>query len=144
MQKVGEIYGRHIILEIQAQAVKASSLGLGVPRSKEFRDSFSFTVNKAGDVVVHSDWAWVDRYLKARGEVKMTWLTAQNPKLKSRVIPLTQKDGSVEFRSVPLTLKDAWVHPAIDKYTFIERGVEIGMRKAKREVVRYLKNQGKK
>lgn len=144
IQQVGEIYGRYIVQEIKNQATKAASLGLGVPRSKDFRDSFSFEVNDAGDVVIKSDWPWVKRYLKARGALKMNWLTAANPKLKSRVIPLTQKDGTVAFRSVPLQTKNAWVHPAIDKYTFIERGVSMGIKKAKGEVVRYLSNQGKK
>ena len=140
-KKVGEIFGRYIISAIKEEIIKSYSLGSGIPRSKDFLDSFSFRVTDVGNVIIESDWKWVSRYLKSREEIKMTWLTASNPRLKSRIIPLKQEDGSINFRSVPLTTKKAWVHPAIHKYTFIERGIVKGKRRALSEVMRYLKTE---
>jgi len=138
-QEVGKIYGRYILNAIKEEISKSYALGRGIPRTKAFRDSFSFEVNESGDVIIRSDWPWVNRYLKMRGPVKMTWLTQVNPRLRGRkVIPLKQRDGTIKFRTLPLTTKQAWVHPAIGKYTFIQRGVEKGKRKAKAEVLRYL------
>jgi len=138
-QEVGEIYGRHIISSIREEISKSYSLGRGIPRSKEFRDSFSFEVNDSGDVIVRSDWPWVKRYLKARGPIKMTWLTQSNPKMKGRkIIPLKQKDGTIRFRTLPLTTRKAWIHPAIERFTFIQRGVVKGKKRARAEVQRYL------
>tara|TARA_B100001094_G_scaffold41316_1_gene35996 strand:- start:44 stop:577 length:534 start_codon:yes stop_codon:yes gene_type:complete len=142
-KRVGEIFGRYILLSIKEEIIKSYSLSKGIPRSKEFLDSFSFRVTDVGNVVIESDWKWVKRYLKTRGELKMTWLTASNPKLKSRVIPLKQKDGSINFRTVPLQTKNAWIHPSIEKYTFIERGIVKGKKRAVNEVMRYLKTEAK-
>lgn len=138
-QKVGEIYGRYMLNGIKEEISKSYSLGRGIPRSKAFMDSFSYEVNPSGDVIIRSSWPWVNRYLKMRGPVKMTWLTQSNPKLRGKkVIPLKQRDGTIRFRTLPLNTKKAWVHPAIGKYTFIQRGVEKGKRRAKNEVLRYL------
>jgi len=139
-QRVGEIYGRHILMAIRQEISKSYALGRGIPRSKEFKDSFSFEVNDAGDVIIRSDWPWVKRYLEARQPIKMSWLTQMNPKLRGKkVIPLKQRDGSINFRTLPMRTKSAWVHPAIARYTFIPRGVERGKRSARQEVLRYLK-----
>jgi hypothetical protein len=140
LNDVGKIYGRHIMIALGVEINKASQLGSGIPQTKEFKDSFSFDVTDAGDVVLKSDWPWVKRYLKERGPVRMTWLTKQGG-FKGKAVPLSRPDGSVVFRSVPIKISDAWVHPAIEKYTFINRGIERGVKSARREVLRYLQTR---
>ena len=66
LQEVGKIYGRHILIALRIEISKASSLSKGIPKTKDFRDSFSFDVNESGDVILNSDWPWVKRYLKLR------------------------------------------------------------------------------
>lgn len=140
LQEVGKIYGRHILIGLNIEISKASNLNKGVPKTKEFRDSFSFEVNESGDVIIKSDWPWVKRYLTERGPVKMTWLTKQGG-YKGKVVPLSQPDGTVNFRSVPLKTSDAWIHPSIEKYNFISRGIKRGQQSAEREVLKYLENR---
>jgi len=142
LKGVGEIYGRYILLALREEIAKSSRLGRGLPRSKNFVDSFSYEVTDKGDVILRSDWSWVKRYLEGRDAYKMSWLTRQNPRLSGRkVIPLKQSDGTVRFRTLPATIRGAWVHPAVERHSFIKRAVDKGRRRAAGEVFRYLQNR---
>jgi hypothetical protein len=46
------------------------------------------------------------------------------------VVPLKTKSGTVVFRAAPLTFGDAWVHPGIARYTFLQRAIKKGRKKA--------------
>lgn len=141
LRDVGDIYGRHILLALREEIAKSSRLGRGLPRSKNFVDSFSFEVNDKGDVILNSDWPWVKRYLEGRNAYKMSWLSRQNPRLSGKkVIPLKQSDGTIRFKTLPTTIRGAWVHPAVERFSFIKRAVAKGRRRASGDVFRYLKN----
>jgi hypothetical protein len=139
-EEILEIFAEHIVYEIKQEAVKASHLGKKVPRSSEFLSSFKFEVTDDLRIRVLLDynpkWAWISKYLEGREPYKMDWLTKQNLK-ERKVIPFRDhKTGDIVFRRVPLTTKQAWIHPAIEKYTFIEMGVRRGLMKAYPKVVR--------
>ena len=139
-QEVLEIFAEHILYEIKQQAVRASHLGRHVPRSSEFLSSFRFEVTEDLQIKVTLDydpkWAWVSKYLEGREPYRMDWLTKQRMKQR-KVIPIRDhKSGEVVFRRVPLTTKQAWIHPAVEKYTFIDMGVKRGLMRAYPKVVK--------
>lgn len=136
-KSVLDIFGQYIIVAIKEEAVKASQLSSVIPRTSEFLDSFYYEI-KDGSLYIHSSWEWVGLYLKNKPAYSMEWLRSSHPK-RRKIIPLKDsKTGKLVFRSAPLKTEKAWVHPAITKYVFIDRGIEKGKRRAQPEVQRYL------
>ena len=135
-EDVLKVIGNNILISIRAEISKVSNLGHGVPKTKAFKDSFFYTIENDSKGIlrlyIHSDWSWVGRYLKERGEIKMTWITGLKDKRgKRQVIPIKdKKTGKMVFRSVPLKTKSSWIHPAINKYNFIENGIRKGQQKS--------------
>lgn len=131
-QDVLKVIGDYILMAIREEIDKVSNLGQGVPRSRQFKDSFFYEIKKDTKGILrlylHSDWMWVGRYLRERGEIEMKWLTGlRNNRGKRQTIPIKdKKTGKMVFRNVPLRTKNAWVHPAINKYNFIENGIKKG------------------
>lgn len=132
-----KIFGEEIIKAIKEEAKKASGRGAGIPQTKSFYDSFSYEIVKGGKIKVLSSWEWVKKYLERREPYEMKWLRRE--KGKSKVIPLKTKTGKVIFRQAPLVGNRGWVHPAISKYNFIDRGIEVGEKRAIRRAVSYFK-----
>lgn len=123
-----EIFGEEIIDGIEYQAREASRLYDAVPREEGFFKSFFYEI-QGMDIAVYSKWEWITKYLSDSDPKKMDWLTKQANSSLS-VIPLKDDKGQMIFRTVPLQKTDAWVHPAIKKWTWIEKGVERGINKA--------------
>jgi len=135
-QDVLKVIGDYILMSIKEEIDRVSNLGQGIPRNSQFKESFFYEIKKDTKGVLrlylHSDWRWVGRYLSGRGEIEMKWLTGlKNNRGKRQTIPIKDKEtGKMVFRNVPLKTKNAWVHPAINKYNFIENGIEKGQRRA--------------
>jgi hypothetical protein len=135
-QDVLKVIGDYILMSIKEEIDRVSNLGQGIPRNSQFKESFFYEIKKDTKGVLrlylHSDWRWVGRYLSDRGEIEMKWLTGlKNNRGKRQTIPIKdKKTGEMVFRNVPLKTKNAWVHPAINKYNFIENGIEKGQRRA--------------
>ena len=123
-----EILGEEMVRGVREEASRASGLGTGIPSTSEFLDSFGYEIVGGDSIRITSDWKWVSAYLKARVPFKMTWLTQQNGAPK--IIPLKDKNGDIVFRTTPLRLSEAWVHPAIYKYNFIDKGIKRGVARA--------------
>jgi hypothetical protein len=149
-EDVLKVVGDKILISIKEEINKVSNLGHGVPKTKAFKESFFYDIKKdSGGVLrlyIHSDWMWVGRYLKERGDIEMTWLTGlRNRRGKRQTIPIKDKrTGKIVFRNVPLKTKNSWVHPAINKYTFIENGIKKGQQKALPVITRMIENKIKK
>ncbi len=130
------IFGEEMVNGIEYQAREASRLYDAVPREEEFFKSFYYEVEN-GNIVIFSKWEWITKYLRDRDPEKMDWLTKQGNSTLS-VIPLKDSKGQMIFRSVPLMKTDAWVHPAIKKWTWIEKGVARGTNIAITKVMRLI------
>lgn len=114
------IYGQALVDEISKEAKKAARKTSIIPDTPDFYKSFRYTIVDS-DVVITTTWPWIDPLIEGTDEFKMVWLTQDKGVLK---VPMFQKDGSVVVRTAPLTVQDAWVHPAIAKTTFVQKGVE--------------------
>lgn len=134
-----DIMGEEMVAGVRLEASKAAGLGTGIPSTRDFLDSFGYEIVGGESIRITSDWKWVSKYLKAKEPYTMDWLTQQRGAPK--VIPLKDKNGDVVFRTTPLKLRDAWVHPAIYKYNFIDRGVKRGLVKAARRILFELKEE---
>jgi hypothetical protein len=131
-EDVLKVIGDYILMGIREEIDKVARFGSGVPRNNQFKDSFFYEIKNDSKGILrlylHSDWLWVGRYLKERGDIEMKWLTGlKNSRGKRQTIPIKdKKTGKMVFRNVPLKTKNAWVHPAINKYNFIENGIKKG------------------
>ena len=133
-----ELFGMYIIQAIREEAIKASALSSAIPRTSEFLNSFYYEIIR-GDLYIRSSWDWVGKYLRNKPAYDMVWLRSSNPK-RRKVIPLKdKKTGEMVFRSAPLQTGKAWVHPAVARYVFIDRGIEKGRRRAQPEVERRIR-----
>jgi len=131
-----KIFGEEIIDGIEYHAREASRLYDAVPREEKFFKSFFYEI-VGNDILVFSKWEWITKYLQDSDPKKMDWLTKQSNSTLS-VIPLKDEKGQMIFRTVPMLKTDAWVHPAIKKWTWIEKGVARGKNKAINRILHLL------
>jgi len=134
-----EIIGEEMVKGVRYEAMRAAGLGTGMPSTSDFLDSFGYEIVGDDSIRITSDWKWVAKYLKAKEPYKMDWLTQQ--KGAPKIIPMKDKYGEVVFRTAPLLVRDSWIHPAIHKYNFIDRGVERGLRSSTRRILFELKEE---
>ncbi|NDB58736.1 hypothetical protein EB001_09840 [bacterium] len=135
------VLGEEIVDGIEYEAREASRLYDAVPREEAFFKSFYYEVGN-GDIIIYSKWEWITKYLRDRDPEKMDWLTKQGNSTLS-VIPLKDSKGQMIFRSVPLMKTDAWVHPAIKKWTWIQKGVARGTNIAINKIIRLILTEEK-
>jgi len=136
-KEVLKIFGEEMVKAIREEAKKASGLGTGIPRTKEFLDSFYYEITKGGAIKIKSDWQWVKKYLERKEPYEMNWLTRKD-QMEKKVVPIRTKSGAVVFRTLPLRTENKWIHPAVYKFNFIKQGVEKGRIKAMRRAIFYL------
>ena len=139
-KEVLKIFGEEIVKGVREEAKRASGLGSGIPRTKDFLDSFYYEITKGGAIKIRSDWQWVKKYLERKEPYEMHWLTRKNQREK-KVVPLKNEKGEVIFRTLPLRTEQKWIHPAVYKFNFIEQGVEKGRMKAMTRATFYLKKK---
>lgn len=137
--------GQIILDSIKAEAAKDMAQGaspegkpMNLPQTQKFIDSLSFTVN-SNSIDIHSDWPWFDRHIEGRDPYPMVWSTKQNG---VSAVPMAGSDGKMRVVKTPLTKASAWIHPGVKKFTFVERGVANGRKKAieiiKQEVIKQI------
>ncbi len=118
LEAFGKTWLKYLKEEIRKDAQKSTF----IPRDPEFLKSFSYAVESGGIIAMYSTWPWLDIITNGtRGKYKMAWLTQD---AGVNIVPLTQRDGSIQFRTAPLNVGKAWVHPKIAKHTFIARSYE--------------------
>ena len=139
-KQVLEIFGEEIVKAVKESAKKAAGLGSGIPRTKDFLDSFYYEITKGGSIKIKSDWQWVKKYLERKEPYEMSWLTRNDPN-KQKVVPIKTKTGEVVFRNLPMRTEQKWIHPAVYKFNFIEQGVEKGRIRALRRATLLLTKQ---
>lgn len=140
-KNVLKIFGEEFVKAVKEEAKRASSLGAGMPKTKEFYDSFSYEIVKGGKIRIRSNWRWVKKYLDRRQPYEMKWLKRKPG--ENKVIPLKTKGGDVIFRQAPLITAKGWTHPAISKFNFIEEGMRKGEERALRRAVTYFQTTNK-
>jgi hypothetical protein len=127
------LVGDSMVREIREEAIRAGGLFNAVPKSKRFLDSFGYKIDR-DKIIIYSTWEYIKPYLEGRKPYQMWW--AKTPThSKRQAVPIRQKDGSIEFRALPMTTQKAWIHPAIKKWTWIEKGAERGKMQAEVEVM---------
>lgn len=114
--KIGNYLIKAVKEEVQKDRDKMGQL----PDTPEFDNSFTFEIS-GDEIILNSDWPWIDQYVEGRPEFEMYWLTQE---YGARFVPIHQKDGSVVVRMAPLTLEDAWIHPGIARHTFVQRALD--------------------
>lgn len=137
-KEVLKIFGEEMVRGVREEAKRAAGLGTGIPRTKDFLDSFYYEIVQGGAIKIRSDWQWVMKYLERKKPYEMSWLTRKSNQEK-KVVPIKDKEtGDVVFRSVPLRTQDKWIHPGVAKFNFVETGIEKGRVKAMRRAQFYL------
>lgn len=152
-EDVIKIMAESALFYVKDEAIKATYKGAPqILRSSDFLSALTYeiTENKRGKksfritIPYNERWAWVCDYLNSSGKpFRMNWLTHQALKKKqgrdrSVVSFKDKKTGEMVVRTVPLTTKQAWVHPGIIKGTWLEKGIEKGLRRAMGEVQKQL------
>ena len=131
-KKILKIFGEEMVKAIKEEAKRAAGLGTGIPRTKEFLESFYYEISKGGAIKIKSEWQWVKKYLERKEPYDMSWLTRKS-QTEKKVVPIRTKTGEVVFRNLPLRTENKWIHPAVYKFNFIEQGIEKGRMKAIRK-----------
>jgi len=145
LEKAAVIILDQIKREIAKDTLKAVALRppgepVPIPKTKKFADSFKFRIKGKSTIEITSDWPTSVAHTtpadeidletkrpKPHAPIKMWWLT--RPKVPfARIV---RQDGEVIVRTTPLSGSgDVWIHPGFRKYTFIERGLRKGRKKA--------------
>ena len=135
-----KIFGEELVKGVKESAKRAAGLGTGIPRTKDFLDSFYYEIRSGGKIQIMSDWQWVKKYLERKEPYEMSWLTRRSENEK-KVVPIKTSTGEVAFRTLPLKTQNKWIHPAVYKFNFIEAGVEKGRMKAITRATFYLRQR---
>ncbi len=137
-KEVLKIFGEEMVKGVREEVKRAAGLGTGIPRNKDFLDSFYYEIVQGGRIKIKSDWQWVMKYLERKKPYEMSWLTRKSNQ-KTKLVPLKdKKTGELTFRNLPLKTEDKWVHPGVAKFNFVETGIEKGRVKAMRRAQFYL------
>lgn len=136
IKKIAKILLESVRNEIRKDIAKSSGVRnpgepVPIPDSKRFVDSFKYRIN--GKMIeIYSDWPTADAHLnkKDTGPFPMTWLSKPDVSYAR----IETKGGLSLVRSTPSS-PDFWVHPGFKKYSFLDRGVRKGQKKAFEEVM---------
>lgn len=109
-----------------------------LPLSDRFIDSLSVSTRGHSTIVISTTWPWMDRLIEGRKPYPMKWLTRE---AGVSAVPIEQGDGSTALIATPATSSDAWIHPGVKKHKFIERGIEVGKKRAIPLLRRYVIQQ---
>jgi len=112
-----------ILNEVREEAKRAGQLFSAVPKTQEFIYSFGVTIKDNGDVVLYSTWQHIKYHLKNKPPYSMHWLKTERNRPR-QAIPVKNKQGEIEFRTLPLVTEKSWIHPAIVKYSWIEKAID--------------------
>jgi len=148
-----KLFADSALFYIKDEAIKATYKGApSILRSSDFLSALTYEIveNKRGKlsfkitISYNERWSWVCDYLNSSGKpFPMTWLThpvlnkKQNRK-RAVVSFRDKKTGEMVVRAAPLTTKQAWIHPGIAKGTWLEKGIEKGIRRAMTDVQRLI------
>jgi hypothetical protein len=129
LEKMGKALLKAVVSEIRKDIRKQKGLTgtTLLPESPKFTRSFDYKIVGDRTIEIVSSWPWIKPLFEGSPPFPMTWLTRQAGVDK---VPIRQKDGTVVIRTTPLKLADAWVHPAISKHTFVQRGLKRGKQEA--------------
>ncbi len=140
-KEVLKIFGEEMVKGIREEAKRAAGLGTGIPRTKDFLDSFYYEIAQGGKIKIKSDWQWIKKYLERKKPYEMEWLTRKS-KQEQKVVPIkNKKTGELTFRTLPLRTESKWIHPAVAKFNFVETGIEKGRVRALTRAEFYLAQQ---
>lgn len=112
-----------ILNEVREEAKRAGQLFSAVPKTQEFIYSFGVQIKDNGDVVLYSTWQHIKYHLKNKPAYPMYWLKTDRNSPR-QAIPVKNKQGEIEFRTLPLVTEKSWIHPAIVKYSWIEKAID--------------------
>ena len=148
-----KLFADSALFYIKDEAIKATYKGApSILRSSDFLTALTYEIveNKRGKlsfkitIPYNERWSWVCDYLESSGKpFPMTWLThpvlnrKQNRK-RAVVSFRDKKTGEMVVRTAPLTTKQAWIHPGVAKGTWLEKGIEKGIRRAMVDVQRLI------
>lgn len=118
-----KFYGEMILKELREEARRAGQLFSAVPRTEEFINSFSYKITEEKDIIIYSTWEHIKYHLKNRSPYQMNWLKTGLSE-KRRSIPMKSNNGDIVFRTLPLVTEKSWVHPAIVKFSWIEKAID--------------------
>jgi len=123
----------------------------GTLSAPNFFRSFGYRIRGKRTIEVYSTWPWIDSLLEGRPRAPMTNLTAEkNPKLwrpstsgagrVRKTVPIMDKaTRTLLFRVVPLQTENAWIHPGIQKHTFMNRGMRNARKRLPKLIAEWLK-----
>ena len=77
-KEVLKIFGEEMVKGVKEEAKRASGLGTGIPRTKNFLESFYYEISKGGAIKIKSDWKWVKKYLDRKEPYEMDWLVSKS------------------------------------------------------------------
>ena len=138
MNKLGKFLVASIVLEGRRELSRQRSVKgqpEGLPNTERFFESFSYKIERE-QVLVLSDWPWIEQLTQGRPEYKMPWLTQEQGVF---VVPMRERgQNKVILRATPSKAADAWVHPGFKKHNFITRGYRKALAKFRREFTKDL------
>ena len=136
IREFGDVVLKAIVHEAKKDFAKSGAAGNTEGGKKTIFESFKVRIVGTTSLQIVSDWPGIDQMAgpgskaakdETSGAFPMTWLTQANPKLKGKPIPIVTKKGLI-FRMAPLAGEGFWIHPGIQKYGFVQKGVKRAMR----------------
>jgi hypothetical protein len=112
-----------ILNEVREEAKRAGQLFSAVPKTQEFIYSFGVQIKDNGDIVLYSTWQHIKYHLRNKPAYPMTWLKTERNRPR-QAIPIKNKNGEIEFRTLPLVTDKSWIHPAVVKFSWIEKAID--------------------
>jgi len=134
---IGRVLLKAIVYEAKKDFAKRGvpgNAGGSNNSEKTFFDSFKVQFTGKHSFQIVSDWPGLEDVMGdpetgSEGAFPMTWLTQSNPRLKGVPIPLVTKEDGLIFRMAPLAGEGFWIHPGIQKYGFVQRGIDRAVKK---------------
>jgi len=143
-----EFVGETMVTEIRREIARDTAKSMGIrgrgepvpiPRTRDFARSFKSRVVGSSTIEIYSDGPTAQQHVSKDVDpdapkkdrtrpFPMTWLT--RPAVPyARIV---RQDGQVIVRTTPNPNKGdkPWIHPGFRKYTFLERGIRKGKKKA--------------
>jgi len=136
MTEVGDVVLKAIVYEAKKDFAKSGAPGNAGGSKKTIFDTFKVKVVGTNSLQIVSDWPGIEQMTgqgskaakdETPGAYPMTWLTQANPRLKGKPIPIVTKKGLI-FRMAPLAGEGFWIHPGIQKYGFVQKGIKRAIR----------------